>query len=117
MSAEPLDIDAIEARANAATPAERLTAMRYGHGGGRMFVEGPILRKLIIDAYHEPEREFYFAARTDVPALIAEVRALRVYEARYEWALDNWGEFADLCQRTHRGRLDEVLDAAREAAR
>ncbi|HET7552223.1 MAG TPA: hypothetical protein VFK04_13105 [Gemmatimonadaceae bacterium] len=70
-------MDAIEARANAATPAERMVAQRYDHGGGRLFVDGPILRKLIIDAYHEEDREFYFAARTDIPALVAEVRRLK----------------------------------------
>ena len=38
---------------------------------------------------------------------------------RWRWALDNWGEFADMCRYTNRDRVDALVDAeiAKEAKR
>lgn len=89
MSAD-LDLDAIEARAEAATPGP-WDIYRYRHGGGRICIddsEQPGRRRALIadmdggpdavaTAYNEGDREFLFHARADVPALVAEVRRLR----------------------------------------
>jgi len=67
----------IEERAAKATPANQLTLARYDHGGGRLC--GPTNwmeprpstpRDLVADFYDEANREFYTAARTDVPRLV-----------------------------------------------
>lgn len=56
--------------------------MRYEHGGGRMYRAVPTPeqrylgeedRTLIIDAYNEGDREFYFAAASVVRQLLALV--------------------------------------------
>lgn len=67
-------LDRIEALAAAVTNGATLD--RYDHGGGRLArFEGPT-RRLVADFYHEGDREFYAAARTDLPRLVAVVRAV-----------------------------------------
>ena len=97
-----LDIDAIEARANAATPGpwrstwgddgtappkhpdfgEETTIEAVGLEG----IDGKVVGLLWYDGLHTACREddaaFIAAARTDVPALVAEVRRLRAELAR-----------------------------------
>ena len=68
-------LNEIEARANAATDDVRLE--RYRHGGGRLAnFSMNSDRQLVADFYGEADREFYTAARTDVPALVAALRAV-----------------------------------------
>ena len=72
---DELDLDAIEARAAVATSGLWWTGM---HDGFSYVVEGPesdshpVAQRLI-----RPDAEFIAHARTDVPALLAEVRRLR----------------------------------------
>lgn len=54
---------------------EPLTRIRYEHGGGRMYKDGES-RQLVIDAYDEPDREFYFAAAGLVRDLLALLASL-----------------------------------------
>jgi hypothetical protein len=71
-------LQAIEARVNAATPHERITYCRYEHGGGRAFVDGESGdRHLVLDTYSEADREFDFASRLDVQTLLKDARQLR----------------------------------------
>ena len=74
------NIREIQSRAEKATPGP--TLMRYEHGGGRSLLEtldpkGNPLRKLVADYYEEPDREFYHHARTDIPALCADLLEAR----------------------------------------
>jgi len=72
-------INVIRKRAEAATP-EPMTRNLYEHGGGRMFADdGNGGRNLVIDAYNEADRDFYFSARADVLALIDEIDRLNEY--------------------------------------
>lgn len=74
-----LDLGPIKERAERATKADDLTLTRYDHGGGRMFVVGgpDAERRLVADFFDEPDREFYANSPKDIPALVAEVEALR----------------------------------------
>lgn len=68
-----IDLKAIEGRAAKATPVDdRIMRFRYQHGGGRMIRDE---RELVLDVYDEANREFYFSARTDIPALCQEASA------------------------------------------
>lgn len=62
----------IERRANEATAGGQLA--RYDHGGGRLAIFDGDNRDLIADFYDEANREFYFHARTDIPALLSTLR-------------------------------------------
>ncbi len=87
---KPLDLDAIEARANAATPGPWEVEEYVG------VLESTSVLDRVSEPTHDWERRiiasslpdepadaaFIAHARTDVPALIAEVRRLRVMEAR-----------------------------------
>lgn len=77
---EQLDLEAIEARANAATSGP----WHMSNTGGDSVWGNPPRALLIFDApaQKRTDAEFSAAARTDVPALIAEVRRLR-----YEFAV------------------------------
>lgn len=70
-----LDLDAIEARANAATPGA--TMAKYAHGGGRLAIWGDDERKLVADVFNEADRDFFEHAREDVAAMAREIRRLR----------------------------------------
>ena len=100
---EPLDLDAIEARANAATPSPwqtggdlqgvwRKVAIQRGlilqsaiaQSMSRMFIKDYCESLTMWDAWEDEAKgredrnaEFIAHARDDVPALIAEVRRLR----------------------------------------
>lgn len=78
---EPLDLDAIETRANAATPGPWEEHADYGPHF-YAYLRGPYLRGVGTLNFGEGEeadadREFVKHAREDVPALVAEVRRLR----------------------------------------
>lgn len=82
------DLDAIEARANAATPgpwrAGTEEFIDYGAVFGRQIEEDGLsrVRCLVDDLSDIPgTAEFIAHARTDVPALVAEVRRLRRWKA------------------------------------
>ncbi len=67
------DLDAIEARANAATPApwvrERAGMVSHGPFGDEFFVD--------FRDFDEPDAEFITRAREDIPKLVEECRAGR----------------------------------------
>lgn len=78
-----LDLDAIEARANAATPGpwKRLPSLSIDYAVESEVSKGCGVPDLMIDLSGDSARadaDFIAAARTDVPALVAEVRRLRV---------------------------------------
>lgn len=75
-------VSEIEARANAATAVnEHTKRVRYDHGGGRMYNDAQDGgRDLVLDLYNESDRELYFHAREDIPALCATVKHLRERE-------------------------------------
>jgi hypothetical protein len=83
----PLDLDAVEARASAATEGTWIVDIRAGRdytdeGWTQIevaFGDGPMAPGLVMGDHEDAEldAEFIAAARTDVPALIAEVRSLR----------------------------------------
>ncbi len=102
--AELAEIERLE---KAATPYQEI--IRFDHGGGRIFVEDEP-RQLIADFYNEGDREFYVAACTAIPALIAEARTLRVLLA--------WGnegvKWADVF--SYLGLGDDVRDKAIDVA-
>lgn len=77
-----LDLDAIEARANAATEGP-WTA----YPDGFVWTKQPILGDPVSGSVELADAQFIAAARQDVPALVAEVRRLRA-------AL---GQIADMC--------------------
>ena len=72
-----LDLDAIEARAEAATPGPwRQTASRRGY---RDVLQTPdtYADRMIAKGCPNADAAFIAHARTDVPALVAELRAAR----------------------------------------
>ena len=86
---KPLDLDAIEKRANAATPGP-WRACREGACSCGQVWSIPLDRIISHPAfeydfdetstpeiYHAPNAAFIAAAREDIPALVAEVRRLR----------------------------------------
>jgi hypothetical protein len=61
----------------AATP-EPLRRNLYDHGGGRMFRDGKSgERELVLDAYGQADRDFYFSARINMITLVQEVERQR----------------------------------------
>lgn len=78
---EPLtdaDLDRIEAEANAATPGPWMTTPDYEDPV--IYVEADIDGGMFIcgmDSYREDDAHFIASARTNVPALVAEVRRLK----------------------------------------
>jgi len=51
--------------------------VRYGHGGGRLFIDGEAGRRnLIADFYEEADREFYYHARADIPWLLDQLASV-----------------------------------------
>jgi len=119
-----LDIESIEARANAATPGpwvrigdsigadvKKCTCgvprSVYGHESG-CGIDGPLITGAAI-----PDAEFIAAAREDVPALVAEVERLRAIEVE---ALDATREFGDVLARAERAEAEvKRLRAQRDA--
>lgn len=83
---EPLDLDAIERRANAATPGPWAT--RRGHEWVRYVItEGRVIPD-VVAIFNEDcsgrvsDAVFIANARTDVPALVAEIRRLTLDSRR-----------------------------------
>lgn len=92
-----------------ATPVDGAVFREYDHGGGRLFVEAP-QRRLILDVYHEGDRDFFFSAHK-MADTIAEL--LDKFE-RLQWRCDNLmkgtnvlGERADAAE----ARLRELASA------
>lgn len=66
----------------AATP-EPLRRNLYDHGGGRMYRDGGSgERKLVLDAYDQADRDFYFSARVNMMTLVQEVERLQAENAK-----------------------------------
>lgn len=77
----PAQLAALAELEKKATPADKLMIDRYDHGGGRCFVPGDDRlrgegRKLVVDYYHEEDRELFHALRLAAPALLAEISHL-----------------------------------------
>ncbi|WP_435643828.1 hypothetical protein ACR9VJ_26235 [Streptomyces sp. H49] len=96
---QQFDLDAIQARANAATPGPWEEHPQYG-AHFYAYLRGPYLRGVGTlnfgdgeDA--EADREFVKHAREDVEALVAEVRRLRDREAALTTLADRWQQMAD----------------------
>lgn len=71
-----MSLRTIKERVEAATPGPWAIA-RYQHGGGRVATSFDHAdRELVADLYHEGDREFLYAARTDVPALLRVAEAV-----------------------------------------
>lgn len=94
-----LDLDAITARSNAATPgpwAERSVGYVFATATSERAAESGYIGTPVVDTFmwpeHGPANQVFIAhAREDVPALVAEVRRLR---GRIEQAWDEGAEFA-----------------------
>jgi hypothetical protein len=88
-----LDLDAIEARANAATPGP------WEHGERCVWQAGMLnTAEIAVDCEHgnggirrHADAEFIAHARTDVPALLAEVKRLREQVERMRGLLEAAG--------------------------
>lgn len=78
----PEELAEIERRLDAVTPGE-WELSRYDHGGGRIW-DAATKRVLIADLYQEGDREFIAHARSDVPALIAELKRCQAVIAAVE---------------------------------
>lgn len=78
----PEQLAEIEGRLAAVTPGE-WELSRYDHGGGRIW-DSATKRVLIADLYQEGDREFIAHARTDIPALIAELKRCQAVIAKVE---------------------------------
>lgn len=73
-----------------------LKFVRYDHGGARLMQVTPIIgigssseeRQLIADFYDEANREFYYAAREDVPWLLDQLQAALLRAEQAEQARD-----------------------------
>lgn len=73
----PIDLDAIEARCAAATPGPLYASENYLIGGWWIQTEDDKRREREHgDFFLKEDAEFFAAARTDVPALVARVRKL-----------------------------------------
>ena len=75
-----LDLDAIEARANAATPgpwASDFAKNTAGFVGAYDVAEGSFIISVVPNGLTQENAAFIGHSRTDVPALIAEIRRLR----------------------------------------
>ena len=83
----PDNLQAIRARHAAATDVSAAVRSRYDHGGGRMYIDGEA-RSLVLDAYEEADREFYFNAHADVAALLSALDATTSEPARCVWTKD-----------------------------
>ena len=67
----------IKQRHERATPSEEIKYWRYDHGGGRATSDG-----LVLDAYEENDREFYFNAYDDIKFLLEELEKVIVPTAK-----------------------------------
>lgn len=92
-----------------ATP-EPLQRNLYDHGGGRMFRElsPERTRTLVIDAFNQADRNFYFEALPNMQALVDEVERLCAELAAHKDALSHY---------MHCLTPDEFNDAWHRAAR
>ncbi|MFD5798646.1 hypothetical protein ACFWIO_34970 [Streptomyces diastatochromogenes] len=89
---QQLDLDAIDAVANAATDGPWLANDRIG------VATNPAGDPLAVFGGGEQDRAdaaFVAAARTDVPALVAEVRRLQAREAAFTTLAERWQQMAD----------------------
>ena len=92
-AAVTLDLDAIEARVNAATPGPWWVE-QVGDFGDKSAVIECVRWRGYLNTLHlgedTPTAEFIAHAREDVPALVAEVRSLRAKVAAVEAVEDSW---------------------------
>ena len=120
----PLDLDAIEARANAATEGP-WAVWNPSHGPSHLTIGGQVAWRSTDSATsydddetipHWADGNFMAHARTDVPALVAAVRDLRDEVATANRVLDGTGAALSECRddyralRAERDRLQDALD-------
>lgn len=87
---EPIDLDAIEARAKAATPGP-WSETRDGVRCRDSKIPGQTFRLFTLSSFEMAQADcaFVAAARQDVPALVAEVWRLRGENARWRACVDS----------------------------
>lgn len=88
-SAANPDLDAIEARANAATPGPWTDCAELNSETGAIYARGEEWRIVATVDQRERNVPFIVHAREDVPALVAEVRSLRAAIERVKALCDS----------------------------
>jgi hypothetical protein len=107
-----MNLDEIEARANAATPGPwhgAIPACGHEHDDEVCSIEAPDSAVLASCVKREEDLQFILAARTDVPALVARVRELEAESAK-------WKEAFERIRRTNTDLMMQLFDA-QEATR
>lgn len=90
------DLQAIRMRAEAATPGP------WVKDNDSPIVRGPEMILYDEGGHSDPDADFIAAARTDVPALLAEVDRLRAALGAWEtWAAENEALIKGLCTIAH----------------
>ena len=121
---EPLDLDAIRARAEAATPGPWEAGIQWVYSDGQIYADDNRVPDVLGMEFADPDRaedearrgqrnaEFIAAARTDVPTLLAEVKRLRAERDAAREALARVGALVEALD----GRLLQVADGTWSAA-
>jgi hypothetical protein len=96
------DLEAIQARVEAATPGPWEGRPRLLHNGREISCEivgnihpgwaTPVCQLSPGFAWYENDKDFLTSARTDIPALLAEIEALRRACYHYATQMGRWGE-------------------------
>lgn len=107
------ELEAIEARANAATPGPWAIA-KWRHGG----VKSEAINGLVADTTAPNDAEFIAAARTDIPTLLSEVRSQQsslrgasIWQTNMQKEIDRLREEVEMIK-----GVREVMDDATIAA-
>ena len=117
---QPLDLDAIEARCAAVTEGRWILKPTYDPRFvlvEAVVIEGNPLHNLNLvglgGVFRRGDGEFFFAARSDIPALVARVRELEAELARTKSERDEW--YARLL--TFEPGINHLVDYASELER
>lgn len=109
---EPLDLEPIKARLAAASEGPWLTPEQAAHGYAEPEPDGqtPVDHEgcRVWPWRHESDMDFAYAARVDVPALVAEVEHLRAVQEKIDEAL--WVFDGSTPPRPHVEALDFVAE-------
>lgn len=113
----PEKLDEIEARADAATEGpwkvDEYEALDVWSPAGLVSSAAPVKTD---ERKPEADAEFVAHARSDVPALVAEVRRLRSLGADLARLMSEWSEGRPTVKRTLADRLNETRDVLARAA-
>jgi hypothetical protein len=125
---DELDLDAIEALANAATPGPWEVDYDERVGGADQILRGNLTICFMSSPRREYNAEFIAAARAAVPALVAEVRRLRAAVAAAKGEADEYHyivrpiqspaqDFSDVFTCGYDVRVLKLTDKARKLVR